>query len=57
MTENGCHLIYAFTALKERYTSFGCELVSGTQEQSAEQVRMETAKRADVVKRSGVKIE
>ena len=44
-------------ALKERYTSFGYELVGGTPEQFAEHVRKDTAKWADMVKRSGAKIE
>jgi tripartite-type tricarboxylate transporter receptor subunit TctC len=44
-------------ALKDRYTSFGYQLVGGTPKQFAEHARKETAKRADVVKRSGSKIE
>jgi tripartite-type tricarboxylate transporter receptor subunit TctC len=44
-------------ALKERYTSFGYELVGGTPEQFAEHVRKDTAKSADVVKRSDAETE
>jgi tripartite-type tricarboxylate transporter receptor subunit TctC len=42
--------------LKERYTSSGYELDGGTPEQFAEHVRKETAKWADVMKRSDAKI-
>jgi tripartite-type tricarboxylate transporter receptor subunit TctC len=44
-------------ALKERYAEIGYELVGGTPEHFAEQVKKETVKWADVIKRTGAKVE
>jgi tripartite-type tricarboxylate transporter receptor subunit TctC len=44
-------------ATTEKYAAIGYELVGGTSEQFTEQVKKEVAKWADVIKRTGAKVE
>jgi len=44
-------------ALKERYAAIGAEPIAGTPEQFAELIRKDSAKWAEVIRRSGAKIE
>jgi tripartite-type tricarboxylate transporter receptor subunit TctC len=47
----------ATPTLKEKYAAIGSQLVGGTPEHFAEHVKKETAKWADVIKRSGAKVD
>jgi tripartite-type tricarboxylate transporter receptor subunit TctC len=53
----GINQVLASPALKEKYFAIGYELVGGTPEQFDAFVRKEIAKWADVVKRSGAKVD